>query len=71
VQYLLEKHRDADQITLHLEGLGRIDLSAAITLQELIKTAQEAGLKVNFENIPPMAMAWSKRLWQEQLKPPA
>lgn len=71
VQHLLEKHRDADQITLHLEGLGRIDLSAAITLQELIKTAQEAGLKVNFENIPPMAVAWSKRLWQEQFRPPA
>jgi sulfate permease, SulP family len=71
VQHLLEEHRDADQITLHLEGLGRIDLSAAITLQELIKTAQKAGLKVNFENIPPMAVAWSRRLWQEQLKPPA
>jgi hypothetical protein len=55
---------------LHLEGLGRIDLSAAITLQELIKTAQEAELRVHLENIPPMAIAWSKRLWQEQLEPP-
>jgi SulP family sulfate permease len=71
VQHLLAQHPAADAITLHLEGLGRIDLSAAITLQELIKRAQETGLKINLENIPPMAVAWSERLWQEQFKPPA
>lgn len=64
LQHLLNRHREAKKVILHLEGLGRIDLSAAVSLWSIVNTAKESGIEVSIENVPPMAKAWSKRLWQ-------
>ena len=47
----------------HLGGLGRIDLSAAMLLQELIVNTQHAGLDVELLEVPPMAKSWVTRIW--------
>ena len=65
LQHLLRRHKEADQLILHLEGLGRIDLSAAVSLSSIMKTAKESGIEVSIENVPPMAKAWSRRLWRQ------
>ncbi|MBC9890407.1 MAG: STAS domain-containing protein, partial [Opitutae bacterium] len=62
LQHLLNRHREAKKVILHLEGLGRIDLSAAVSLWSIVNTAKESGIEVSIENVPPMAKAWSKRL---------
>lgn len=64
LQHLLNRHREAEKVILHLEGLGRIDLSAAVSLWDIVNTAKESGIEVRIENVPPMAKAWSKRLWR-------
>lgn len=55
---------DGERLVLHLGGLGRIDLSAALMIQQLIGDAKLAGLEVELESIPPSAERWVTKLWQ-------
>jgi hypothetical protein len=43
--------------------VGRIDLSAAMLLQEMIANTQRAGLDVELLEVPPMAKSWVTRIW--------
>ena len=60
---MLSEH-NGERLVLHLGGLGRIDLSAALTIKQLINDAQTAGLKVEVANVPPSAERWIGRLWE-------
>jgi SulP family sulfate permease len=60
---LLAEHPDVRAVQWHLGGVGRIDLSAAMLLQQLIANAQQAGLDVELIEVPPMAKSWVARVW--------
>jgi sulfate permease, SulP family len=59
---VLEQHRDIPRVRLVLNGLGRIDVSGAIALYNLIEDAAQAGLEVSVEGIPPQAQDMVDRL---------
>jgi len=52
---LLSEHRNADKLIVHLDGLGRVDLTGAIALRNLLCDARNAGLEVDLVDIPPQA----------------
>ena len=64
----LAEHPQANILSLDLGGLGRIDLSGALAVQQLLVDAGEAGLGVALENVPPFAEKWSTRLWAAKLR---
>ncbi len=65
---LLAKHPEVTDVKLHLGGLGRIDLSAAIMFKQLMEDAKAAGMKVELLGVPPMAKSWVDRVWKEDLE---
>lgn len=64
---LLAENPDVREVCLHLGGLGRIDLSAAITLRQLMDDTRRVGLKIELREVPPMARSWVVRVWQEDM----
>jgi SulP family sulfate permease len=60
---LLAENPDVHVVRLHLGGLGRIDLSAAIVLKQLLDDAERAGLDITLLEVPPMAKSWVERVW--------
>jgi len=48
----LSLHREADGVVVHLDGLGRIDVTGAIALGSLLDDAIEAGLIVEIRDVP-------------------
>ena len=46
---------EAGRLVLHLDGLGRIDLTGAEVLRELTEQVREGGLEVWLEGVPPHA----------------
>ena len=65
---LLAQYPEATDIKLHLGGLGRIDLSAAIMFKQLMEDGKTAGLKVELLDVPPMAQSWVERVWREDVE---
>ncbi|HEX6844876.1 MAG TPA: SulP family inorganic anion transporter [Actinomycetota bacterium] len=49
---LLHEHKDATRLVVHLDGLGRIDLTGALSLRDLLADAKEAGLEVRVVDVP-------------------
>ena len=52
---LLAENPDAEQLELHLLGLGRIDLTGALALKKVISDAKRAGLIVEVGPVPAVA----------------
>jgi sulfate permease, SulP family len=52
---LLARHRDSERLVVHLDGLGRVDLSGALALRDLLFDVRRAGLAVEVVDIPPAA----------------
>lgn len=50
---LLGEHRDARRLVVHLDGVGRIDTTAALALRSLISDARKAGLAVELADVRP------------------
>lgn len=48
----LSLHREADGLVVHLDGLGRIDVTGAIALGRLLDDATGAGLAVEVRDVP-------------------
>jgi len=61
---LLAEHPDARRLTLHLDGLGRIDLSGALVLKSLVDDAR-AHLIVTVDGVPPHARPLMRRVLPE------
>ncbi|HEX6264142.1 MAG TPA: STAS domain-containing protein, partial [Actinomycetota bacterium] len=49
---LLHEHQAATRLVVHLDGLGRIDLTGALALRNLLIDAREAGLDVQVVDVP-------------------
>lgn len=50
---LLGAHPDARKLVIHLDGVGRIDTTAALALRSLIGDARKAGLTVELADVRP------------------
>ncbi|MGH2383061.1 MAG: STAS domain-containing protein, partial [Candidatus Limnocylindria bacterium] len=48
----LSLHREAEHLVVHLDGLGRIDVTGAIALGRLLDDAIDAGLSVEICDVP-------------------
>lgn len=59
---LLAHHPEARSLVVHLDGLGRIDLSGALALRDLIREIREAGLEVRVVDVPPTAAKIIRRV---------
>jgi SulP family sulfate permease len=51
----LAAHRDATHLVVHCDGLGRIDLTGALALRDVISDARSANLTVELIGVPPHA----------------
>jgi SulP family sulfate permease len=60
---LLSDYPDIRVIQIHLDGLGRIDLSAAMMLDHFRAEVRKTGIEVELLDVPPMAKSWVERLW--------
>jgi sulfate permease, SulP family len=49
---LLNDHPEADRLVVHLDGLGRIDLTGALVLRDLLRDARAAGLEAEVADVP-------------------
>jgi sulfate permease, SulP family len=52
---LLAERRDLGRLQVHLDGLGRLDVTGALTLQTLLEDASRAGLEAVVVDVPPAA----------------
>lgn len=52
---LLERHPDVDRLRLMLDGLGRVDLTGAMTLEHVLDDVRAAGIAVEVDGVPPQA----------------
>ena len=50
---LMAQHPESSSLTVHLDGLGRIDTSGALALRGLLRRADEAGLTVEIADVRP------------------
>jgi sulfate permease, SulP family len=50
---LIGGETDADRLVLHLDGLGRIDMTGALALRRLLDEARAAGLEVEIVDVRP------------------
>jgi sulfate permease, SulP family len=48
-------HSDAERLVVHLDGLGRIDITGALVLRALLDDARSAGLEVEITDVSPSA----------------
>ncbi len=65
---LLSEQPEVEVLELYLGGLGRIDLSGALMLEQLMNDARAAGLTVTLHQVPPMAKRWAERIWTDPPK---
>jgi anti-anti-sigma regulatory factor len=59
---VLSQHPLAALLVIHLDGLGRIDLSGALMMRAVVEDAEAAGLEVRFEDVPPHAVKIVERV---------
>ncbi|MDH3603876.1 MAG: SulP family inorganic anion transporter [Candidatus Tectomicrobia bacterium] len=60
---LLSDYPDIRVLQIHPDGLGRIDLSAAMMLDHFRTEVRKTGIAVELLNVPPMAKSWVERVW--------
>ncbi len=63
---LLHEHQEANRLVVHLDGLGRIDLTGALVLRGLLRDARKAGLEVELADVPPPAQKIIARVIQDR-----
>ena len=59
---------EADRLVIHMGGLGRVDLSAALTLAQLVGDAEAAGVDVEFVDVPAHAKRVMRAAFPERAK---
>jgi SulP family sulfate permease len=62
---LLAEYPSVQEAIVHLGGLGRIDLSGAMILKQLMDDAKQAGIEIELLEVPPMAKSWVARVWYD------
>lgn len=53
---MLSENPGVERLVVHLDGLGRIDVTGALSLRELLEEADEVGLAASVEGTPPQAV---------------
>ena len=66
---LLADHADAHRLAVHLDALGRIDLTGALALRALLQDAREAGLAVEVLDVRPRWRALVARVIEREDDP--
>jgi sulfate permease, SulP family len=63
---LLTEHPSAHKLVVHLEGLGRVDLTGALVLRGILADAKEAGFEIELVDVPPQARKIIERVVLER-----
>jgi SulP family sulfate permease len=63
---LLSEIPAAEALVVHLDGLGRIDVSGALGLRSVLEQAEEAGLRATVCDVPPQATKIVRRVLEGQ-----
>ena len=59
---------EADHLVIHMGGLGRVDLSGALVLAQLVGDAEEAGVDVEFVEVPDHARRVLRRVFPKRAR---
>jgi SulP family sulfate permease len=68
---LLAEHPEATRLEIHLDGLGRLDLTGALALRAVLDDAREAGLEVQLADVPVAAQPLVARVFGDRDPRPA
>jgi SulP family sulfate permease len=68
---LLAAHPDAQELVLHCDGLGRVDLTGALALRAVFDDAKAAGIAVRLDDVPPQSQRILSRVLQIDVPEPA
>ncbi len=49
---ILAEHREIRRLIVHLDGLGRVDLTGALVLRDVLEDARAAGVEVRIVDVP-------------------
>lgn len=52
----LSQHPAARSMVLHLDGLGRVDVTGAMALRQMLLDARDAGLEIEIRDVPPQSV---------------
>jgi sulfate permease, SulP family len=63
---MLSETPAAEELVVHLDGLGRIDVSGALGLRSVLEQAEEAGLRTAVRDVPPQARKIIRRVLDGQ-----
>ena len=63
---MLSETPTAEALIIHLDGLGRIDVSGALGLRAVLEQAEEAGLHTTVTDVPPQARKIIRRVLEGQ-----
>jgi SulP family sulfate permease len=66
---LVAEHPDVTRLVVHLDGLGRIDLTGALALRAVMHDAREAGLEVEIRDVRPRWRALVERVIDSEEDP--
>jgi len=64
---VITQHPGAQALVFHLDGLGRVDLTGALTLRRLAEDARAAGMSVTFVDVPPQSSKIAERVLSERV----
>ena len=59
----LADHPEATEVVFHLNNLGRIDYTGALALESVADAAEQAGLSVEFRDLPPQTRRIVERVF--------
>jgi SulP family sulfate permease len=60
---LLHDHPGAEHLVIHVDGLGRVDITGAMALRALLADAAAAGLDARVVDVPPQAEKILRRVF--------
>jgi SulP family sulfate permease len=63
---MLSETPAAEELVIHLGGLGRIDVSGALGLRSVLEEAEQAGLQATVCDVPPQARKIVRRVLESQ-----
>jgi len=63
---MLSELPTAERLIVHLDGLGRIDVSGALGLRSVLEQAEEAGLQATVCDVPPQSRKIVRRVLEGQ-----
>ena len=63
---MLSETPAAEELVVHLDGLGRIDVSGALGLRSVLQEAEEAGLRATVCDVPPQSRKIVRRVLEGQ-----